>query len=129
MRDIIGKVQVALLEEDSVMRTHVKEGPMGGVTAIHTGVRLSGDAPFASRALARAGEMISQACSESDIIFPIGPNNLLDDGVDVRLTASLGFLPRDQHCTACWKTYQDGYCPRPLSCRKRHPTRAVIMEL
>jgi len=36
-------------------------------------------------------------------------------------SATIGIVPAEHQDTACWDTYQKGFCPRPATCRWCHP--------
>lgn len=102
---------------------------MGGVTTILVDVLPPCEAASADTALGRAAARLLEATARSDMVFPVGGGHRLSDGVELRFTASLAVVPTAQHACACWDTYHRGFCPRPLSCRRKHPTRADMMEL
>jgi len=111
---VVSSAVEALSSCEGICDVKVQQGGMGDTTVImaKTWQDLDTSYPFslAKDALLHAAEL-----SESTYIMGYGarPFNNLDA---CSFSANIGLVPAAHADTACWDTYEKGYCPRPQSC-------------
>lgn len=116
---------------EGILGVQVHDGGMGGTTMI---VGKSAYAqPEAERVFSKVKDALLLKAEQSEKTYILGygaqPFNNLDD---MSFSANIASVPEAHQDTACWETYEKGYCPRCASCRWDHPrdidqVRVIVM--
>lgn len=131
---VIAAAQMALGVCPQVFGVERCDGTMGTITTLSAQVQ-DGPSPAAEAsqsALEAAKAALLATASLSQNVYVIGylteyPFEDFEDGTG--FAASLGFVTRAQEDTACWDTFQKGFCPRRTTCRWCHPAQSDLVRV
>lgn len=106
----------------------VQDGGMGGTTVIVANSLRQNPNSQMIFSLVKDAVLTSAEQSENTYIMGYGaqPFKSLDD---MSFSMSIGCVPAAHQETACWDTYEKGFCPRCKSCRWDHPADTDIMRV
>jgi len=111
-----------------IVNVQVNDGGMSGTTIV-VGESASTD-PDVSWTFALVKDALVKSAEQSERTYILGydaqPFNNLDP---LSFSASIACVPTSHLNTACWDTYQQGFCPRCSTCRWDHPSEYDTMRL
>mmetsp|Transcript_4549 Transcript_4549/g.9369 ORF Transcript_4549/g.9369 Transcript_4549/m.9369 type:complete len:474 (+) Transcript_4549:181-1602(+) len=120
---VVYAARYAMLQCSDVLNVEVTEGGIGGTTTLIVDMN---EGTWKSLALLSTFEVaksaILEAAENSSSTYVIG--YLTDPFGDLGgegFCCALGFVPAVCEATACWDTFQKGFCPRRSTCRWCHP--------
>lgn len=125
--DVIQRAVEVLRSIGSIVDVQVQDGGMGGTTMIVA--KSSSTAPDAAVAFSLVKDALLSAAllSESTYILGYGAQPFNNLG-PLSFSATIASVPDAQKNTACWETYEKGFCPRCSSCHWGHPSGANTMR-
>jgi len=127
-RAVIAATVAALWQSKDIVDVQVHDGGMGGTTMIMADS--SSDDPDALWAFSLAKDALLNSAEQSENTYILGygarPFNNLDA---LSFSANIACVPVDHRNTACWETYEKGFCPRCTACRWDHPAEADMMRV
>jgi len=125
---LISSAVEVLSSGNDIINVQVNNGGMGGTTVIigessSTNPDVSFTFTLVKDALLNQSER-----SENSYILGYGaqPFTNLDS---LSFSANIGCLPDAQYNSACWDTYEKGFCPRCSTCRWYHPSKFDSMRV
>lgn len=125
---VIACVADALRKESDVIDVILQKGQMGGKTMIVA--RSRSVSPNAAFILHSAKNAFLNAAAASENTYVMGYNAQPFNTLDVlSFSAKLGHVPTSHRSSACWDTYEKGFCPRCKTCRWDHPTENDLMSV
>lgn len=128
VKAVLAATVEALLHSKDIVDVQVRDGGMGGTTMIMADS--SSDDPDALWTFSLAKDALLNSAEQSENTYILGygarPFNSLDT---LSFSANIASVPLDHQNTACWETYEKGFCPRCASCRWDHPTEADMMRV
>lgn len=111
-----------------MMDVKVCQGGMGGTTMVVA--TSSHSCPDVTWLLTMVKDTLLHSAEESQNTYIMGygaqPFNNLDS---LSFSANIACVPAAHRDTACWDTYEKGFCPRCNSCRWDHPSEADMMRV
>lgn len=126
---VVASAVEVLSKCDGILGVQVHDGGMGGTTMI---VGKSAHAnPEAEPVFSKVKDALLHSAEQSENTYILGygaqPFNNLDN---MSFSANIASVPNDD--TACWETYEKGFCPRCATCRWDHPSdidqvRVIVM--
>lgn len=128
---VVSSAVESLSKCDGILGVRVHDGGMGGTTMIvGKSAHVEPDAAWVFSKVKDA-LLLSAEQSENTYILGYGaqPWNNLDN---MSFSANIASVPAAHQDTACWETYEKGFCPRCASCRWDHPSdidqvRVIVM--
>jgi hypothetical protein len=128
VKTIIASAVTALKACQDVQNVYVRDGGMGGATMIVANCRST--SPDASWIFPLVKDTLLSSAENSEKTYIMGYNNRPFSNVDsLSFSFSIGSVPTAHMNTACWDTYEKGYCPRGCGCRWDHPTDSDTMKV
>lgn len=127
--EVVNAVREAVGQSPVVCRAQLLQGPMGGVTTIVAEV--SKNAAVAQQDLLElAKNVLRDAAEQSPSAYLMGFNSLQPFKAfgSTGFSASVAYLPLDQHHLACWDLIRGGVCPR-RGCRWCHTRSCDQIQL
>jgi len=125
---VIENARAVLSSHKDIVNVRVNDGGMGGTTMIVG--ESSSTEPDASWTLPLVKDALFNSAAQSERTYILGyeaqPFNNLDA---LSFSASIACVPVAHQDTACWDTYQQGFCPRCRTCRWDHPSEYDTMRL
>jgi len=128
---VVSSAVETLSKCDGILGVQVHDGGMGGTTMI---VGKSAHAePDAEWVFSKVKDALLLSAEQSENTYILGygaqPFNNLDK---MSFSANIASVPAAHQDTACWETYEKGFCPRCASCRWDHPSdidqvRVIVM--
>jgi len=125
---VIASAVEVLASGSGIVDVHVHDGGMGGTTMIVAKSVHSYPEVEWLFSMAKDALLTSAARSENTYILGYGtrPFNNLDT---YSFSANICVVPQAHKNTACWDTYEKGYCPRCTTCRWDHPGEIDTMRV
>lgn len=126
---VVASAVEVLSKCDGILGVLVHDGGMGGTTMIVG--KLAHASPEAEPVLSRVKDALLHSAEQSENTYILGygaqPFNNLDN---MSFSANIASVPNDD--TACWETYEEGFCARCATCRWDHPSdinqvRVIVM--
>lgn len=125
---LISNAAEVLMSGMDIINVQVTYGGMGGTTMI-IGESASTD-PDVQFTFSLVKETLLNVAEQSENTYVLGygaqPFNNLDQ---LSFSANIGCVPAAHQDTACWDTYEKGYCPRCDKCRWDHPSKFDTMRI
>jgi hypothetical protein len=134
IQSVIAAVKLALFQNPHTSQVHVQEGGMGSTTTIIAEVYcsewLSNAGACETMILQPARDALLDATTRSRGVYALGyANEPFENFYDLGFKANLSVMPMACQDTACWDFYMNGFCPRPSTCRWKHPGTSDLMEI
>jgi hypothetical protein len=137
---VVAAARQAILQSPQVLWAEVQEGTLGSTTTISAQVA-KGPCPIENEALqatalAAAKSAFLDAASASSCCYVMGylvePFKDLDpenSNFEAGFVLKLGFVPASAEETACWDTFEKGFCRRHSTCRWCHPQDTDVLHV
>lgn len=128
---VVSSAVEALTKCEGILGVQVHDGGMGGTTMI-VGKSVHAQ-PEAAWVFSKVKDALLVSAEQSENTYVLGygaqPFNHLDN---LSFSTNIASVPAAHQDSACWETYEKGYCPRCASCRWDHPSdidqvRVIVM--
>jgi hypothetical protein len=125
---LIAKVVSDLSQGPDICDVQVSDGGMGGTTIVQG--KSSSSSPNTQVLFALVKDTLLKGAEASECTYILGYGGQAFKNLDsLSFSANISCMPAAHHETACWDTYEKGYCPRRCSCGWTHPDDADTMRL
>jgi hypothetical protein len=126
--NLIASAANTLSQGKDIVEVQVQDGGMGGTTMI-VGTSLSAN-PDVQQLFSLVKDTLLNSAEQSDNTYVLGygakPFNTLDP---LSFSANITSVPVANRSTACWDTYEKGYCRWRSECYCSHPSEADKMRV
>lgn len=120
---------VAVLSGDKdIVDVQVHDGGMGGTTMIVA--KSASKSPDALWILSLVKDALLDSAEQSENTYILGYGAQAFNNLDpLSFSCNIGCVPASHQNTACWDTYEKGFCPRCSTCRWDHPAETDTMRV
>jgi len=130
---VIDAAKLSLMSCEHIMRVKVTEEGASGTCVVAEICDLDSQAFLAHEILSMTQAALLQAAANSQSVYILGyatvPFAEFQEIDHVGFKATVGTVQTHQQTTACWDTFQKGFCPRRATCRWCHPSESELVPL
>jgi len=125
---VITKAVKTMESGDGVVDVQVQDGGMGGTTMVVADC--SGSDPDISMIFALVKDALLNAAEQSENTYILGYGGQPFKNLGPEsFSANIAVLPAAHQETACWSTYEKGFCQQCATCWRAHPSEADMMRI
>jgi hypothetical protein len=125
---LIASVVNDLSHAEDIYDVQVTDGGMGGTTIIQG--KSASSSPNTQMLFAMVKDGLLQGAEASDSTYILGYGGQAFKNLDsLSFSANICSMPAAHYETACWDTYEKGFCRRGSTCCWTHPDEADTMRL
>jgi len=125
---VITKAVKMMASGNGIFDVQVQDGGMGGTTMVVA--ECSGSNPDVSMTFALVKDALLNAAEQSENTYILGYGGQPFKNLGpFSFSANIACVPEAHRQTACWGTYEKGFCPRCATCRWDHPSEADMMRI
>jgi len=131
MRLVLMAARAAFSGSPKILNVRMSESCLGGVTTL-TGYYVKGSLNVGEviQTLALVKIALLDAAASSENTYLLGyAKQPFNEESGSGFSARLGLVPTAQEDTACWDTYQNGFCYRRSTCWRCHPQESDLLTV